>query len=181
MEISDAREAEPQAVIASGTSSRTTASLIALAVLSFILAIITGPEQLYYVLFAVNPHVFGIGPHTNLLGEVWYAYVLNGDNSYIRFDSGLFTGAVEDAFMLAPCYLVVGIGLLRRSRWVIPLGFITAGMIWYAIVYFIVGDLSSGLQSVTDPLNFWGPLVLYVVYPIWLAITLILRRHLFTR
>lgn len=181
MEISDAREAEPQAVIASGTSSRTTASLVALAVLSFILAIITGPEQLYYVLFAVNPHVFGIGPHTNLLGEVWYAYVLNGDNSYIRFDSGLFTGAVEDAFMLAPCYLVVGIGLLRRSRWVIPLGCITAGMIWYAIVYFIVGDLSSGLQSVTDPLNFWGPLVLYVVYPIWLAITLILRRHLFTQ
>ncbi len=181
MESAGAKEPEPHAVIDRGTSSRTPASIVALAVLSFILAVITGPEQFYYVLFAINPHVFGIGPHTNLLGDVWYAYVLNGDNSYIRFDSGLFTGAVEDAFMLAPCYLVVGIGLLRRSRWVIPLGLITAGMIWYAIVYFIVGDLSSGLQSVTDPLNFWGPVVLYVIYPIWLAITLIFRRRLFTR
>jgi hypothetical protein len=156
-------------------------SIIALAVLSFVLAIITGPEQFYYVLFAINPHVFGIGPHTNFFGDLWYSYVLHGDNSYTRFDSGLFTGAVEDAFMLAPCYLVAGIGLLRRSRWVIPLGLFTAGMIWYAIIYFIVGDLSSSLQSVTDPVNFWAPLTLYIVYPIWMTQTLAFRRKLFTR
>ena len=156
-------------------------SIIALATLSLVLALITGPEQLYYVLFAINPHVFGIGPHTNFFGNLWYAYVLHGDNSYTHFDSGLFTGAVEDAFMLAPCYLLCGIGLLRRSRWVIPLGLFTAGMIWYAIIYFIVGDLSSGLGSVTDPINFWAPLVLYVVYPIWMVQTLVFRRKLFTR
>ena len=162
-------------------SLRPPASIIALAALSLVLALITGPEQLYSVLFAINPHTFGIGPHANFFGQVWYAYVLNGDNSYIRFDSGLFTGAVEDAFMLAPCYLLCGIGLLRRSRWVAPLGLFTAGMLWYAIVYFIVGDLSSGLKSVTDPLTFWAPLTLYVVYPIWLALTMVFRRRLFTR
>lgn len=164
-----------------GGSLRPPGSIIALAILSFVLAIITGPQQFYYVLFAINPHVFGIGPHTNFFGQLWYAYVLNGDNSYTRFDSGLFTGAVEDAFMLAPCYFACGIGLLRRSRWVVPLGLFTAGMIWYAIIYFIVGDLSSGLKSVTDSVNFWAPLTLYVVYPVWMTLTMILRRKLFTR
>ncbi|HEX9037065.1 MAG TPA: hypothetical protein VF808_08770 [Ktedonobacterales bacterium] len=161
--------------------SRPGAGLIALAILSFILAIITGPEQLYYVLFAINPHLFGIGPNTNFMGETWYAYVLNGDNSYTHFDAGLFTGAVEDAFMLAPCYLVCGIGLLRRSRWVVPLGLFTAGMIWYAIIYFIVGDLASGLGSVTNEATFWAPLALYVAYPIWTVITLVFQRKQFAR
>ena len=155
--------------------------LIALAILSFVLAIITGPEQFYYVLFAINPHLFGIGPNTNFMGEIWYAYVLNGDNSYTHFDAGLFTGAVEDAFMLAPCYFVCGIGLLRRSRWVVPLGLFTAGMIWYAIIYFIVGDLASGLGSVTNDVTFWAPLTLYVAYPIWMVVTLVGWRKWFTR
>jgi hypothetical protein len=166
---------------ASAPTLRPTPALIALAVLSFVLALITGPEQLYYVLFSINPHLFGIGPGTNLFGELWYAYVLNGDNSYTHFDAGLFTGAVEDAFMLAPCYLACGIGLLRRSRWVVPLGLFTAGMIWYAIVYFIVGDLASGLGSVTNAVSFWAPLALYVAYPIWMVITLVGQRKQFAR
>lgn len=170
----------PPASDAAG-SLRSTPALIGLAALSFVLALITGPEQLYYVLFAINPHLFGIGPHSNFFGELWYTYVLNGDNSYTRFDAGLFTGAVEDAFMLAPCYLACGIGLLRRSRWVVPLGLFTAGMIWYAIVYFIVSDLASGLGSVTNEVSFWAPLTLYVAYPIWMVITLVLKRNWFTR
>lgn len=162
-------------------SRRLPMSVIALAVLSFVLALITGPQQFYYVLFAINPHLFGIGPHTNPFGELWYAYVLNGDNSYTHFDAGLFTGAVEDALMLAPCYLACGVGLLRRARWVRPLGIFTAGMIWYAIVYFIVGDLASGLGSVTNAVSFWAPLTLYVAYPIWMVTELVVRRSLFTR
>ncbi len=166
---------------ANAMTLRPSPTLVALAILSFTLALITGPEQFYYVLFAINPHLFGIGPNTNFFGELWYAYVLNGDNSYTHFDAGLFTGAVEDAFMLAPCYFTCGIGLLRRSRWVVPLGLFTAGMIWYAIVYFIVGDLASGLGSVTNEVSFWAPLTLYVGYPIWMIIVLVARRKQFTR
>jgi hypothetical protein len=128
------REAVLAPVEASPASLRPGPWLIGLAVLSFVLAIITGPEQFYYVLFAINPHLFDIGPNTNFMGEIWYAHVLNGDNSYTHFDAGLFTGAVEDAFMLAPCYLVCGIGLLRRSRWIVPLGLFTAGMIGLDLV-----------------------------------------------
>jgi hypothetical protein len=153
--------------------------LIALAGLSFLLFLITGPEQLYYVLYVISPQVFGIGPHTNFFGELWYTYVLQGDNRYTRFDPGLVTGAIEDAFMLAPLYLATGIGLLRRARWVVPVGLLTAGMIWYAIVSFIFGSVLGGLHNVTNNVTFWVPLVPYVVYPIWLAWTLIFRRRLF--
>ncbi len=161
------------------TTSRRPPWLIVLAGLSFLLFIITGPEQFYYVLFGINPQVFGIGPHTNFFGELWYNYVLQGDNSYTHLDPGLLTGAIEDAFMLAPLYLATGIGLIRRAGWVVPVGLVTAGMIWYAIVYFILTSVFGGLSNVTNDLTFWVPLVPYVVYPIWLAWTLIFRRQLF--
>jgi hypothetical protein len=60
--------------------------LIFLAVYSFILAFITAIPQFYYVLFAL--HLVAIGPNTNPLGEVWYWYILSGDNSYRHFDPG---------------------------------------------------------------------------------------------
>jgi hypothetical protein len=155
--------------------------LVVLAGLSFLLFLITGPEQLYYVLYGINPQVFGIGPHTNFFGELWYAYVLQGDSSYTRLDAGLLTGAIEDAFMLAPLYLITGIGLLRRAAWVVPVGLVTAGMIWYAILYFILTSTLSGLGTVTNALTFWIPLVPYVAYPLWLTWTLIFRKNLFSR
>jgi hypothetical protein len=153
--------------------------LAVLAGLSFLLFVITGPEQFYYVLYGINSQLFGIGPHTNFFGELWYNYVLQGDNSYTHLDPGLLTGAIEDAFMLAPLYLATGIGLLRRSAWVVPVGLLTAGMIWYAIIYFILTSVFSGLGSVTNQITFWVPLAPYVVYPVWLAWTLIFRRQLF--
>jgi len=160
-------------------TSRRPPWLIVLAGRSFLLFIITGPEQLYYVLYTINPQVFGIGPHTNVFGALWYNYVQQGDNRYTHFDPGLATGAIEDAFMLAPLYLITGIGLIRQARWVVAVGLLTAGMIWYAIVYFIFTSTLGGLSNVTNGVTFWVPLVSYVVYPIWLAWTLILRRQLF--
>jgi hypothetical protein len=118
-------------------TSRRPPWLIVLAGRSFLLFIITGPEQLYYVLYTINPQVFGIGPHTNVFGALWYNYVQQGDNRYTHFDPGLATGAIEDAFMLAPLYLITGIGLIRQAGWVVAVGLLTAGMIWYAIVYVI--------------------------------------------
>ena len=80
-----------------------------LAVYSFVLAIITAIPQFYYVLFGL--HLVAIGPNTNPLGEVWYWYILSGDNSYQRVDPGILAGAVEDAFLLGPLYFATGLGL----------------------------------------------------------------------
>jgi hypothetical protein len=66
--------------------------LIFLSVYSFLLAFITAIPQFYYVLFAL--HLVAIGPNTNPLGEVWYWYILSGDNSYRRVDPGILAGAV---------------------------------------------------------------------------------------
>jgi hypothetical protein len=89
---------------------------------SLLLGIVTAIPQFYYVLFAINPHVFPIGPNTNPLGDVWYSYILVGDNSYQKVDPGILAGAVEDAFLLGPLYFTTGIGLLRRSSWVFVVG-----------------------------------------------------------
>jgi hypothetical protein len=151
-----------------------------LAGVAFLLFVITGPEQFYYVLYGINPHVFGIGPHTNFFGELWYSYVLSGDSSYTHLDPGLLTGAIEDAFMLAPLYLATGIGLLLRSPWVVPVGLLTAGMVWYAILYFILTTVFSDQGQITNAFTFWVPLIPYVAYPIWLAWAVIFRRSLFT-
>jgi len=68
-----------------------------LAGFSLLLGIVTTIPQFYYVLFAL--HLVTIGPNSNLLGQVWYTYILNGDNSYLKVDPGTLAGAVEDAFV----------------------------------------------------------------------------------
>ena len=77
-----------------------------LAGFSLLLGIVTTIPQFYYVLFGL--HLVSIGPNTNLLGEVWYSYILNGDNSYQKVDPGILAGAVEDAFLLGPLYIATG-------------------------------------------------------------------------
>lgn len=46
-----------------------------LAGFSLLLGIVTTIPQFYYVLFAL--HLVTIGPNSNLLGQVWYSYILN--------------------------------------------------------------------------------------------------------
>lgn len=154
-------------------------SISVLAGFSLLLAIVTGIPQLYYVLFAVAPGVFPIGPSTNPLGEVWYWYILNGDNTYRQVDPGVLAGAIEDAFLLSPLYLATGIGLLGLRRWVIPVGLLGGGMIFYAIVQFFLSDIFSGLPTVTNSLSYWASNLPYLLYPLWLIPTLLFRRRLF--
>ncbi len=148
---------------------------------SLLLGVVTAIPQFYYVLFAINPHIFPIGPHTNPLGNVWYSYILVGDNSYQKVDPGILAGAVEDAFLLGPLYFVTGIGLLRRSPWVFPLGLCTAAMIFYAIVGFFLGDIFAGLNTVTNQVSYWASNLPYLIYPLAVIATLVFRRSLFTR
>jgi len=148
---------------------------------SILLGVITGIPQLYYVLFALNPHIFAIGPNTNPLGDVWYSYILVGDNSYQKVDPGILAGAVEDAFMMGPLYFVTGIGLLRRSPWVFVVGLITSAMIFYAIIGFFLGDIFAGLNTVTNQVSYWASNLPYLIYPLVVFWVLIFRRSLFTR
>lgn len=148
--------------------------LVFLAVYSFILAIITAIPQFYYVLFAL--HLVAIGPNTNPLGEVWYWYILSGDNSYRHVDPGILAGAVEDAFLLGPLYFATGLGLARNRRWVFPVGLITGAMILYAIIGFFLGDIFAGLPSVTNSVSYWATNLPYLVYPILLLATLLRSR-----
>src|SRR6476659_193547 len=104
-------------------------SLYVLAGFSLLLGVVTAIPQFYYVLFGL--HLVPIGPNTNPLGEVWYAYILHGDNSYQKVDPGIFAGAIGDAFLLGPGYLATGIGLLQRRAWVVPVGLMTGAMIFY--------------------------------------------------
>lgn len=152
-----------------------------LAGFSLLLGIITGIPQLYYVLFAVNATVFPIGPHANPLGAVWYWYILNGDQTYAHVDPGVLAGAVEDAFLLGPLYLATGIGLLGLRRWVVPVGLLCGGMIFYAICGFFLGDIFAGLPTVTNGASYWLTNLPYLAYPLWLVPTLLRRRSLFTR
>ncbi len=118
-----------------------------LAIYSLILAVITIIPQLYYVLYAINPHVFPIGPNANPLGAIWYNYILNGQQGgYLHVDPGTLAGAIEDAFMLGPLYLTTGIGLLNLSKWVYPVGLISGAMIFYANLYFLL----SGTRQPED-------------------------------
>src|SRR5258708_38364895 len=77
-------------------------SLSILAVYSWVLGIITGIPQLYYVLYAL--HLVTIGPHSNFLGYIWYAYILNGDNSYLHVGTGPLAGAIADAVSVGTPY-----------------------------------------------------------------------------
>jgi hypothetical protein len=153
--------------------------LVILAVYSLLLGIITGIPQLYYVLFALR--LVPIGPHTNPLGEVWYWYILSGDNTYQHVDPGVLAGAVEDAFLLGPLYFATGIGLWLRKAWVVPVGLITGAMIFYAIVGFFLGDIFAGLPTVTNGASYWISNLPYLSYPLWLVPTLLFGRALFMR
>lgn len=149
---------------------------------SLLLGIITGVPQLYYVLFAIQPHVFPIGPHSNPLGEVWFYYILHGhQGGYLEVDAGTLAGAIEDAFMLAPLYIVTGLGLLRRRSWVIPVGLMTGAIIFYAILYFALSGILASHADQADIMTTVWSSVPYLVYPLWLIPVLLLRRSLFSR
>lgn len=144
---------------------------------SLLLGIITTIPQFYYVLFAL--HIVTIGPNSNPLGQIWYSYILNGDNSYLKVDPGTLAGAVEDAFLLGPLYIATGVGLWLRRPWVIPVGLITGAMIFYAIIGFFLGDIFAGLASVTNDVSYWASNLPYLIYPLWLIPVLLFRRSLF--
>ena len=148
-----------------------------LACFSLLLGIVTTIPQFYYVLFAL--HLASIGPNSNLLGQVWYTYILNGDNSYLKVDPGILAGAVEDAFLLGPLYLATGVGLWLRRPWVIPVGLITGAMIFYAIIGFFLSDIFAGLPSVTNDVSYWASNLPYLLYPLWLVPVLLFWRKLF--
>ena len=150
-----------------------------LAGFSLLLGIVTTIPQFYYVLFGL--HLVTIGPNSNLLGQVWYSYILNGDNSYLKVDPGTLAGAVEDAFLLGPLYIATGVGLWLRRAWVIPVGLITGAMIFYAIIGFFLGDIFAGLPSVTNNISYWASNLPYLLYPLWLVPVLLFRRSLFAR
>lgn len=178
--------ATPATPVASSPSAPTRSPRRPLAItfltgFSLLLGVVTAIPQLYYVLFAINSSVFPIGPHANPLGAVWFWYILNGDNTYHHIDPGVLAGAVEDAFLLGPLYLATGIGLLGLRRWVVPVGLLCGGMIFYAIVGFFLGNIFSGLHTVTNSASFWLTNLPYLAYPLWLIPTLLLRRSLFIR
>ncbi len=150
-----------------------------LACFSLLLGVITTIPQFYYVLFAL--HLVTIGPTSNPLGQIWYSYILNGDNSYLKVDPGILAGAIEDAFLLGPLYIATGVGLWMRRRWVIPVGLMTGAMIFYAIVGFFLGDIFAGLLSVTNDISYWASNLPYVLYPLWLIPVLLFRRSLFVQ
>ena len=150
-----------------------------LAGFSLLLGIVTTIPQFYYVLFGL--HLVTIGPSSNPLGQVWYSYILNGDNSYLKVDPGTLAGAVEDAFLLGPLYIATGVGLWLRRAWVIPVGLITGAMIFYAIISFFLGDIFAGLPSVTNDISYWASNLPYLLYPLWLVPVLLFRRSLFAR
>jgi hypothetical protein len=155
-------------------------SLSILAVYSGLLAVITFIPQLYYVLFALQPQLFPIGPNANSLGQVWYYYILGGhQGGYLQVDPGTLAGAVEDAFMLGPLYLVTGFGLWMRRAWVVPVGLITGSMIFYADLYFLLSGLFDPHADLTNTVTTVVSGLPYLVYPLWLAPTLLLRRSLF--
>jgi len=148
-----------------------------LAGFSLLLGVITTIPQFYYVLFAL--HLVTIGPNSNVLGQVWYSYILHGDNRYLHVDPGVLAGAIEDAFLLGPLYVATGVGLWLMRSWVIPVGLMTGAMIFYAIVGFFLGDLLARLPSVTNDISYWASNLPYLLYPLWLIPVLLWRRTLF--
>ena len=170
------------APVAAEEHPRRPLSITFLAIFSLLLALITGIPQLYYVLFALNQHIFPIGPNANPLGQVWYWYILKGDQGgYLTVDPGTLAGGIEDAFMMAPLYLLTGIGLLRLRAWVVPVGLITGAMIFYAILYFFFSGILVANASTADVITVILSSVAYLAYPLWLVPVLLVRRSLFTQ
>lgn len=149
-----------------------------LATLYLLLGIVTAIPQLYYVFYYAN--LVQASPHANILGQIWYWYGTQVDTGALSKDSGTMAGALEDAFFLGPLYLATGIGLWRRFSWVRPVGFITAGGGFYAILYFVLTYTLDHLSSVRDLISFWLPLIPYMALPVWLTVVLLTRRSLFT-
>ena len=175
--------ADQPAVTKETTTKNRPLAITILAIFSLLIGVIDGIPQLYYVLYAINPHVFPIGPNANPLGAIWYNYILGGQQGgYLKVDPGTLAGAIEDAFMLAPLYITTGIGLLRQSKWVYPVGLITGSMIFYANLYFLLsGTLVSPQNTVTENVTTVLSSIPWFVYPLWLIPTLLLRKSLFRR
>jgi hypothetical protein len=151
--------------------------LTILAVYSWLLAIITFFPQLYYVLFAMQPHLIPIGPNSNPLGQVWYYYILGGhQGSHLQVDPGTLAGAIEDAYMLGPLYLITGFGLWQRRAWVVPVGLVTGAMIIYADLYFLLSGVLDQHPDLTDTVTTVESSIPYLVYPLWLVPTVLFRR-----
>lgn len=151
-----------------------------LAVYSGLLGVITFIPQLYYVLFALQPQLFPIGPKANPLGQIWYSYILGGhQGGYLQVDPGTLAGAIEDAFMLGPLYIVTGFGLWLRRAWVVPVGLITGAMIFYANLYFLLSGLLNPHAGLADTVTTVVSGLPYLIYPLWLVPTLLLRRSIF--
>src|SRR5262249_26598152 len=99
---------------------------------------------------------------------------------HAQLDARMPAGAIEDAFMLGPLYLVTGIGLLRRRSWVVPVGLVTGAMIFYADLYFIFsGTLAQHTADTTSIVPTLLSAIPYLAYPLWLVPTLLLRRAQF--
>jgi hypothetical protein len=153
-----------------------------IAVYSLLLGLITLIPQLYYVLFALNRQVFPIGPDVNPLGAVWYSYIANGQQGgYLQVDPGTLAGAIEDAFMMGPLYLITGIGLLGLRKWVYPVGLITGAMIFYANLYFLLTGVIGAPDTFSYVLTTFLSSLPYFIYPLWLIPTLLSQRALFLR
>jgi hypothetical protein len=143
-----------------------------------LLGLVSEIPQLYYVLYRL--HLVTIGPHSKLLGQVWYWYNSSGESGFTgKIDPGLYAGAVEDAFMLAPLYLATSIGLIWRRRWVIPVGLIGGAMLFYGTAQTYVGDAFQDFSHVQSQLTYWLSLLPYIVYPLWLIPALLIRHELF--
>jgi hypothetical protein len=153
--------------------------LYVLAVYSLLLGVVTAIPQLYYVLYGL--HLVDIGPHSNLLGQVWYWFNYNGESGYIQPDPGFWAGAVLDGLVLGPLYIASAIGLWQRRRWVIPVGLIAGAMLFYGVMLLVLSDLYSHLHAVTNELSYWLSNLPYLIYPVWMVYTLTARRKLFTR
>jgi hypothetical protein len=152
--------------------------LVILGGFSVLLGVVTFLPQWYYIFYYVNAVV--ASPHANILGQIWYWYGTQIDTSALSKDSGTLAGAVEDAIMLGPLYIISGIGLLRLSPWVQRIGLLTGGMSLYAILYFILGDTFNNVSSVENLLIFWLTTLPYLAYAAGMIVTTLVRRDLFT-
>jgi hypothetical protein len=164
---------------ASSPATRGPLWLYVLAGYSLLLGIGTGIPEAYYALFGL--HLVDIGPHSNLIGQIWYWFNNNGESGYIPPDAGFWAGAVLDGLLLGPLYIISSVGLWQRRRWVIPVGLCAGSMLFYGTMLLILSDLFSHLHAVTNEISYWLSYVPYLIYSAWIVFTLTARRRLFTR
>ncbi len=156
-------------------AARRPLAITLLAAYSLLLGVVTFVPQLYYVLFAINRDVFPIGPNANVVGALWYNYILGGhQGGYLTVDPGTLAGALEDVCFLGPLYLASGIGLLRLARWMRAIGLITGAMGLYSIVYFLLSGV-IGQHDSADLVTTVVSTLPYLAYDIWLLVTVLAR------